>query len=305
MKNFIKNISKLGGYAIYSFGAIILSCHPSLGMEDEEILPPWSYGLKVCEPDGKLIQEQLAYNPVYLHGFDDAHHQGINGQGMSIAFLETGVDKNHSQFKPDQIDIIDCSQHEEIIGEDKAIYRDKRDFSFRRLLLLGTKHSNEHGNHVMGVALSQPRKISYTTSESFILSNPRTSIGDGGCGGSKVTVCTGEYPGGCCPESRGILHAFSTFYHKDGRTIDGASILSIEQSNLLNKTIMTEEEEIPLEEYYAQLQPSLTPEEKIFINEMPIDRSPLIALEEALAGPSFAINWSFTPYFRFCRICGV
>jgi hypothetical protein len=309
MKIISNIISNTGIYSIYSFAALILTCHPSLGsMESEEMLPPWAYRLKVCEPDGKLIQEQLAYNPVYLHGFDKAHQQGIKGQGVSIAFLEEGVDQNHPQLKPDQIDVIDCTQYEEIIGTDKAIYRHNREFSFRRLGLTDRTRSlfcNQHGNHVMGVALGQARTVSYTTNVSFILNDPQTSLNDGGRMSFDVTVCTAEHPGGCCPEARGILYTFSTYYHQAstnyGSACHGISILSIEQAKKLNllNTLMRNSQgyQISLEEYYGQLQPPLTPEEETFINEEPIDKSPITALQEALTGPSFAINWSFTPWF--------
>ena len=302
-------ISKSVKCAIYLSGAIILLCHPSMGMEEEKTLPPWTYGLKVSTAEGQLIQEQLAYNPIYLHGFDKAHHQGIKGQGTSISFLEAGVDANHEQFKTSQIEIIDCSQHETNIGREKAKYRNERDFSFRRLGLLGLESNsstNQHGNHVMGVALSQPRTILYEEEDrSFILYNPETSIGDQGYGTSQVTVSTGEHPGGCCPESRGILYTFSRCFHKAicnyGRAIEGISVLSIRKAKELSllKTMMIDSGgcEVSFEEYYSQLQPPLTSEERRFISDEPIDGSPLTALKEALEGPSFAINWSYTPLF--------
>lgn len=286
---------------VLAYVAIISSQAYGMMEEDQK---PWQYGIKLSNTNGVLIQEQVANDPIWLHGFSQLHEQGIKGEGIQIAFLETGVDQNHSQFKDEQIKIIDCSQWKDVIGEDKALVRNNNKLNFRRLGLRGErdKFNNLHGNHVMGVTLSQQKPIEYDSNEGFILEHPQAGNTDDGCSVSESLRYTGKHPGGCCPKAEGILYTYSNYFHgKQKRLgIDGISILSIKQLrdlDLLNKFYDEEDEEVTLEEYYSNINPPITLKEKAFIQECPLDRSPIKAFEEALTGPAFAINWSTTPYF--------
>jgi subtilisin family serine protease len=286
---------------VLAYVAIISSQTYGMMGEDHK---SWQYGIKLSNTNGVLIQEQVANDPIWLHGFSHLHEQGVKGKGIQIAFLETGVDQNHSQFKEEKIKIIDCSQWKNVIGEDKAIIRNNNKLSLHRLGLRGerNKFNNLHGNHVMGVTLSQQKPIDYKTNQGFILENPQAGNSDEGYSVSESLRYTGKHPGGCCPKAKGILYTYSNFFHRNQKNLntDGISILSTTQLRnlgLLNKFYDEEDKEITLEEYYSNINPPLNQEEKNFIEACPLDRSPIKAFEEALTGPAFVINWSTTPYF--------
>ncbi|MBP7846369.1 MAG: S8 family serine peptidase [Candidatus Pacebacteria bacterium] len=302
------NIPRLLGNRILSkivfvlaYGAIISA--QVYGMKEEK--EPWEYIIRLSQPHEKRVQNQFANNPIWLHGFSQLHEQGIKGKDIQIAFLENGVDQNHSQFKDKQIKIIDCSQWKDIIGEDKAIVRENDQLNFRRLGLRGMGiNKSLHGNHVVGVSLSQQQSIEYETDTAFFLDNPQAGTTDEGLSnGNGPFLYTGKHPGGCCPEAEGIVYTYSTYFHGKQKKLEmnGISILSIKKLrdfDLLNKFYDQEsEKEVTLEKYYSNIKPPLTLEETKFIWEYPLDRSPIKAFEEALAGPAFAINWSSTPYF--------
>lgn len=269
----------------------------------KEYQEPWQYRIKLCHEDGTVIQKQIANNPIWLHGFNQLHEQGIKGRGIQIAFLEPGgVDQKHSQFSEEQIKIIDCSQLEHSLGEDLAIVRHNNELNLNRLYL-SYFNFDDHGSHVMGVALGQKKLIEYVCEGNFLLNNPQTGELDYGHKLFEFTRYIGNHPGGCCPEAKGILYAYSVYTHRNINPCNcvGTSIFSIQKLKDLNRLyysyIDREGKEITIEEYYTNIQPPLTEREKRFMIEFPVDGSSIKAFEEALIGPAFAINWSTTPFF--------
>lgn len=266
---------------------------------EQAINIPGIYHLDLYETDGNMVQRQFALDPIILHGFDKAHGLGLKGDSMTIAFLEEGVNPYHPQFKQGNIKTVDCSQYESAIGEDKALYRHRKDFDFRRLSISGVSNRgafiNEHGNHVMGVSLSQPRPLNSFFHDKTTLNTPEVGDSDSGCVsvGMKANF-KGTHPGGCTPEAQGILYSLSVSstsflpYNSRGK---GSAILSINQ--MIEKGLM-EKTEMCMN-YYATLTPKLSKKETEFLATHPLDTSPIIALKEALKGPAFAINWSFIP----------
>ena len=274
----------------------------------EEFIKPWNFSFNICEPNGDVVQKQIANNPVYLHGFDILHKRGINGKGTTIAFLEEGVNPNHPMFNPTQVKIVDCTQYNETIGENKAVYRNNIDLDFSRFKIVPRDRKdsiNNHGTHVMGVAFVQKKKYSYTSEHRFTSDMPRGAIEtvEIEYKSNEKTLYTVNHPGGCCPEANGILYSYSmmknSWYRKDGGHPSpyGTSIFSIcqlENLKLATNTSCEFLEQSP-SEYFAQISPPLTSLEKKFVEETPIDQSPVKAILEALKGPAFAINWSSRP----------
>lgn len=287
---------------------ISLACHNIYGMEDnlQNTQEPFHYSMKIFNENGEIIQTQIANNYIWLHGFHILHKNGIKGDNITVAFLEQGVNPNHPQFKDDQIKMIDCSQYEKIIGEDKARHRHKREVNFSRLLCSRVPRSNEHGNHVMGVSLSQPRAYIQHPQQIHILREPnQTGENDDGdtlLQRTKRTKCEIEHPGGCIPNANALLYTYSGFYPMSFRNSNNVplsmnlSIYSLDKfykSGLLSVGNIEDD----MEEFWDDSEPPLSKEEKEFMEKQPVDDSPLTALKEALKGPAFAINWSSTPYF--------
>lgn len=272
---------KLSLYGTLSALLIAISYAADLGPKEEAL--PYTWKFYVCEPGGTIKEIIVANNPITLHGLDIAHQKGLSGQGSSIAFLEGGVDVNHLQFKNDQIQIIDLSLDRLSMGEDRAKFRYGRDpqqdhmRQERCFLQLGAiSNFNDHGNHILGVALAHPKELSYLSSE------------------YTPTLNKGNHPGGCCPSAKGIVYRYSNYYLYQSTYFHwGSSVLSLR--DLIDLKLMPDDKQSEIEAFHARLQPPLSSVEKNIIEKEPIDPSFLEALRLAIMGPAFAINCSLWP----------
>lgn len=225
--------------------------------ENQYEAPNLRYDVSLRSDSGIKVYEACDF--LSLHGFDSLHKQNIKGKGAIIAFLEPRVQKFHKQFNSKKIGVIDhslCSSKEEIFS------------NFERLGILQVMREEEncaHGNHIVGIALGNPRFISLDRKKEIF------------------------YPGGCCPEAQGYVYTYSSFLHSYSKNQNcvGVSILSMKQF----------EDYSLADELYRCLDLKLTSEEVHYINKRPIDESPLKALVDALNGPAFVINWSSIPYY--------
>lgn len=290
---------------------IISFLFPSFGYASDGIIQ-----FKVYDDETKeRVQTQKGYDPVYWHGFDILHKNGIKGDGNTIAFIEFGVNNKHPQFRKDQVTIVDCSQYEKIMGEDRAMFRSRRDsvISEDRVFMRVDSYGNlnvEHGTHVMGVVLGQPSKINQVSesislleNESFPAENDEPMDAEKRDKFSRRLRFSGNHSGGCAPGAQGYHYIFSTYricfhnvsqFHGTTSYEMGAALFSFQK--YIDMELFPTASTPFLVKKLKALNPPLSEQEEDFFKNQPVDGSLMTAFREALKGPAFAISCSFKPF---------
>lgn len=264
--------------------------------------------LDLCDiKSGKTLQTQKGYDPIYWHGFDIAHAKGMKGEGNTIAFIEGGVINTHVQFQEGQVTIVDCSQNEEIVGEDRALFRigPESIISKKRLFFHVDKSldDNNHGTHVMGVALGQPMDVDLVSKclpmlRDEIFPSPKDEYENL----NSPAKFKGKHGGGCCPGAQGYLYTFSAykitspdqFHFKTTIYEMGTALLSFQQ--FIDLKLYTEANAPSVMKRFEKLTPPLSDQEVDFFKTKPVDGSLMVAFREALKGPGYVVSCSFKPF---------
>lgn len=263
----------------------------------------------ICDvANGSKLQTQKGYDPRYWHGFDILHTKGFNGEGDIVAFIEHGACKNHVQFQKGQVTVIDCSQREEISGEDRAIFRIGPDsiISNERIYRYADTPVAEksHGTHVMGVALGQPMPVDLVSKDIRILLQGDTfpSENDDFLPSYDPVKYMGYHPGGCCPKAQGYMYTFSDYRiafpdydrFKTKEVEMGTALFSFQQ--FIDLKLYSEGNAPYVFKRIKNLDPPLNLAEIDFFKSKPVDGSVMTAFREALKGPGFVISCSFKPF---------
>jgi hypothetical protein len=262
----------------------------------------------ICDvANGSKLQTQKGYDPRYWHGFDILHTKVFNGEEDIVAFIEYGACKDHVQFQKGQVTIIDCSQREEISGEDRAIFRigpnsiisEKRIYWYADAPVV----NKSHGTHVMGVALGQPMRVDLVSKDSRILERDTfPSENDDYKRSDNPVKYMGFHPGGCCPKAQGYMYTFSDYriaspssYQFETSVFEmGTALFSFQQ--FIDLKLYNEGNVPSLLKRIQNLTPPLNPAENDFFKSKPVDGSVMAAFREALKGPGFVISCSFKPF---------